>query len=397
MSAGPLTTWTLQNFLKETELNLLECKVCFEKYSHQQQHRPKNLLCGHVMCQDCVSSLARPQHFKLECPFCRKFCKSSETSDCLPVLHLSDIFNNMVSSVSGPETAGESAGSVAGLASAGLKLKGTFGGWGRLINPTGVAFCARAELVAVVHDGKQRVSLFTPRGELVKQFGPNVDSGIRYPLDVAVALNGCLIITDAGDRAVKVFSSDGRNIMIVRDTFCLPWGVSINSQNQAVVTDSEAGKLVLLEVDFHKGKLKQLRTLCPNLCHPRGVAVSQSSGHVAVVEHLRNKEKKCSGTRLKVFNSQMQLISQVDTFGFSLMFHVQLRASAVAFDKEDNVIVADAGNKMVVSLGTLARFPSFTPIITYGLLYPVGLALMGLNSVIVLDSGNHSVNIFDFL
>ncbi|XP_078541930.1 E3 ubiquitin-protein ligase NHLRC1 [Lissotriton helveticus] len=388
---------TMKDLLYETELNLLECKVCFEKFSQQQERRPRNLPCGHIICQECVCSLALPRNPRLECPFCRRACRASETSDCLPVLHLMEILSSVDTDSSG-SAAAEAAGGghVQSLAPAGCTLNLVFGGWGKLINPTGLAVCLNSGCVVVAHDGKKRINVFGSTGTAIQQFGVKGDfrSDVKYALDVAVTLDGYIVVTDAGDRSVKVFDFTGRSKLVIEEAFCLPWGVDINPQNEMMVTDSDAGTLCLVVADFRKGLLKKNLKIITNLCHPQGIAVCPTSGAVVVIEHLKAAGRNGSSTRMKIFSSAFKLIGQVDSFGLSLVLPSELHATAVAFDRQANILVADAHNRIVFGLGKLEEFPTFRPIVTHGLSYPVALTCAADNSLLVLDSGDHSVKIF---
>ncbi|XP_033855502.1 E3 ubiquitin-protein ligase NHLRC1-like [Acipenser ruthenus] len=391
-SRSSSSSWTPQRILNEIETNLLECKVCFEKYSQlQKKRRPRNLPCGHVMCWECISCLAHHHYQRLECPFCRKICSSSETSDCLPLMHISELLSPAW------ELANGTSNEALGLTSAGVKFHFAFGGWGHLINPTGAAFFRKSGALVVVHDGKKRVSIFNLKGKYLHGFGTKGDSltGVCYPLNVAVTLDGYIVITDAGDCSVKVFNSRGRNSVAIRESFRLPWGVDTDCENQILVTDSEAGTLSQLEVDFSKDILVSNTVATSDLCCPREIAVSKSTGSVVVVEHLRDqKARSFTGTRLKMFDSKLQLMCQIDSFGFSLICPIQLCVSGVAFDREGNVLVADGNHKVVLCLGKLMESPSLRPIISQGLVCPVGLACTADNTLIVLDSGDHAVKIY---
>ncbi|KAJ1201000.1 hypothetical protein NDU88_004817 [Pleurodeles waltl] len=386
---------TMKDLLYETEIHLLECKVCFEKFSQQQEHRPRNLPCGHIICQECVCSLALPRNPRLECPFCRKACRASETSDCLPVLHLIEILSSVVTDPF-PSAAGDAVGGhVESLAPAGCTLNLAFGGWGKLINPTGLAVCQNSGCVVVAHDGKKRINVLSSTGTCIQQFGVKGEFScdVKYALDVAVTLDGYIVVTDAGDRSVKVFDFNGRSKLVIKESFCLPWGVDINSQNEMLVTDSDAGALCLVVADFRKGTLKKNLKIFTNLCHPRGVAVCPSNGAIVVIEHLKAAGRNATTTRIKIFSSALKLIGQVDSFGFGLLLSSELHATAVAFDRQANILVADAHNRVVFGLGKLEEFPSFRPIVTHGLSYPVALTCTADNSLLVLDSGDHSVKI----
>ncbi|XP_050177104.1 E3 ubiquitin-protein ligase NHLRC1 [Myiozetetes cayanensis] len=377
----------------EAELSLLECRVCFEPYGPDGQRRPRNLPCGHVLCGGCVGALGQR---RLECPFCRRPCGPAETSDCRPLLQLLELL--------GP--AGRLAGALGGSAGrgaaapapAGLGLRLCLGGWGSLVNPTGVAACRGTGRLAVAHDGKKRIHVFGPSGLCLQRFGERGDAGndVKYPLDVTVTSDGHVVVTDGGDRSVKAFDFEGRGVLAVREGFRLPWGLDATPKSEVIVADSEAGALYRLTADFGRGELKKCQMIRAQLVSPRAVAVCQTSGAVAVIEHLKaqglNKDK--GSTRVKIFSAEMDLIGQVDSFGLNLVFSSQMYATAVTFDKEGRVIVTDVCSQAVICLGKPEEFPMFNPLISQGLFYPVGLTYIANDSLVVLDSGDHSIKIF---
>ncbi|XP_075272940.1 E3 ubiquitin-protein ligase NHLRC1 [Opisthocomus hoazin] len=373
----------------EAELGLLECRVCFERYGPGGQRRPRNLPCGHVLCRGCVRALGGPEGRRLECPFCRRACGSAETSDCLPLLQLLEEL--------GPSAGlrGSGGGEVA-PAPAGLGLRLSLGGWGSLVNPTGVAACRRSGRLAVAHDGKKRIHVFGPGGSCLQRFGERGDAGndIKYPLDVTVTPDGHVVVADGGDRSVKAFDFEGRGVLAVREGFCLPWGLDATPEGEVILTDAEAGALYRLTADFKTGKLKKCQMIRSRLVSPRGVAVSQTSGAVVVIEHLKAQGPNDGSTRVKIFSAEMDLIGQMDSFGLNLVFPAKMYTTAVAFDKEGRVVVTDVRSQAVVCLGKPKEFPIFNPLISHGLSYPVGLTYMANDSLVVLDSGDHSVKIY---
>lgn len=376
--------------VREAEVSLLECKVCFERFGHWQQRRPRNLPCGHVVCLACVAALAHPRTLGLECPFCRRACRACDTSDCLPVLHLLELLGSNLH-------LSPSALSTAPFAPGALTCCHAFGGWGTLVNPTGLALCPKTGRVVVVHDGKRRVKIFDSGGGGAHQFGEKGDAAhdVKYPLDVTVTNDGHVVVTDAGDCSLKVFDFFGKVKLVVGKQFSLPWGVEITPHNEVLVTDTEAGSLHLLEADFPEGVLRRIEKLQAHLCNPRGVAVSWLTGAIAVLEHPCAFGKAgCNNTRVKVFNSTMQLIGQVDSFGLNLLFPSKVTASAVTFDRQGNVIVADTSGPAIVCLGKPEEFPSLKPMVTHGLSRPVALAFTKENSLLVLDTASHSIKVF---
>uniref|UniRef100_A0A8V5G3J0 RING-type E3 ubiquitin transferase n=1 Tax=Melopsittacus undulatus TaxID=13146 RepID=A0A8V5G3J0_MELUD len=379
----------------EEELRLLECRVCFEWYGHSGQRRPRNLPCGHVLCRGCVEALGGPERRRLECPFCRRACSAAQTTDCLPLLQLLEVLGPADTSIS--SALGRSGGrGAAGAGAAGLGLRVSLGGWGSLVNPTGVAACRRSGRLAVAHDGKKRIHVFGPGGSSLQQFGERGDAGndIKYPLDVTVTSDGHVVVTDAGDCSVKAFDFEGRGVLAVREGFCLPWGLDATPNSEVILTDAEAGALYRLTADFKTGKLKKCQMIQSRLISPRGVAVSQTSGAIVVIEHLKAQGPNSSSTRVKIFSAEMDLVGQMDSFGLNLVFPSSIHATAVAFDKEGHVVVTDTCSQAVICLGKPEEFPIFNPLISHGLHYPVGLTYTANNSLVVLDSGDHSVKIF---
>ncbi|XP_069816261.1 E3 ubiquitin-protein ligase NHLRC1 [Dendropsophus ebraccatus] len=387
---------TMKDFLEETELNLLECKVCFEKYRQQKKHRPKNLPCGHIICQDCVSALCLPGNQRLECPFCRKGCRKQETSVCLPILHLLEIIGRVVPDHPEASSADSASTRVTKLKSASFNLTMSFGGWGVLFNPSGIAFCTKTKGLVVTHDGKKRIARFAMNGKCLQQYGAKTDpdNAVIYPADVAITYDGFIIVTDTGDRSLKVFCQSGICKFVVKQPFSLPWGLGINSKNEVIVSDPDTGNLVLLAVDFGNGNIQKCLEMCSHLCHPREIAVCQSSGKVIVVEHLAKNSKNSSSTCLKIFSSEMKLLRLIDSFSLSLLLPLAVHTSGVAFDQSGNILLADINNRCIICLQRVGGFNTIKHVIASGLSYPVALAVLEDGCIAVLDSGNHSVLIY---
>ncbi|KAM6177346.1 E3 ubiquitin-protein ligase NHLRC1 [Erethizon dorsatum] len=365
--------------------SLLECEVCCERFDAGPR-RPRNLPCGHVLCRDCVASLADPRSAALSCPFCRRACSARDTSDCRPLRRLLELLG------------APGAGALPARAPAAPACHRVFGGWGTLVNPTGLALCPKTGRVVVVHDGRARVQIFDAGGGArAQQFGAKGDAAqdVRYPLDVAVTTDCHVVVTDAGDRSVKVFDFSGQvRLVLGGGQFSLPWGVAAMPQNGILVTDAEAGSLHLVEADFREGVLWRSERLHAHLSGPRGVAVSSLSGAIAVLEQPLSRGTGPCSTRVKVFSASMQLIGQVDTFGLSLLFPSRITASAVTFDKQGNVIVADTSGPAVLCLGKPEEFPVLKPMVTQGLAHPVALAFTEENLLLVLDTASHSVKVY---
>lgn len=380
-----------EGILREIQVNVLECKVCFEKFGSQQ--RPQNLSCGHVLCLECIAALSHPLLRKLECPFCRQLCSVDATSHCQVVSDLQELLFSWSPAASSPPHRARG-----GLAASALHLCTAFGGWGTLINPTGIAVVGSSGTTVVVHDGENRVVVFNPQGEKLHSFGRRGRTGgkICYPADVAVTSSGYVVVTDAGDKTLKVFTSRGVHVLTVKDVFQMPWGVDVNSSGHILVSDVLAGTMTQVKVDFTQGIILEHRTLVSDLQHPKAVACCHVNGYTAVVEHLPPDmcpQERRHQTRLSLFSNDFQLLYRTDSFSLTLHTSARLSMSGVAFDRDGDVIVIDSDQGMIWSLGKLQEGLVLTPLVGDHLIRPVGLLVLN-NMLVILDSGDHAVKIY---
>ncbi|XP_030013180.1 E3 ubiquitin-protein ligase NHLRC1 [Sphaeramia orbicularis] len=391
-----------EGILREIQITLMECKVCFKKFNTQQREcRPQNLPCGHVLCLECIMALSHPLLRKLECPFCRQLCSVDSTSHCQVLIDLHELlFSPHQSRCSAPSyrsTGGLSSGRSSRFAA--LHLSTTFGGWGTLVNPTGMAVLGSSGTVVVVHDGDKRVVVFSPQGKKLNSFGHRgqANGDICYPLDVAVTPCGHVVVTDGGGKAVKVFTSRGSHVLTVKESFQLPWGVGIDSSGHILVSDVQAGTLSHIRVDYTRGVTLQCRTVLSDLQHPKAVACCHVSGNTVVMEHLTDDAyppgRHQQNTRLRVLTKDFHILYQTDSFSLTLQSQLWLNMSGVAFDRHGDVIVTDCSQGMVWRLGNLQDKAVLTPLVGDHLIRPVGVVSLR-NTLIILDSGDHAVKMY---
>lgn len=379
-----------EEILDEIYSDLLECKVCFETFSSEPRaRRPRNLPCGHVICLGCVCALSHAVSHRLECPFCRKQCDQGGTYECQVLVDLQDMICSYFPKKKPRDREGD-------LGSGVMRLHGIFGGWGPLINPTGVAVSRTTQDVLVVHGGHERVSVFGCRGQFLRSFGRYGHDSFQicHPLDVAVTPGGHVVVTDAGDRSVKVFSSTGSPVATVSDLFQLPWGVDVDLSGNILVTDAEAGTLWQVVMDFERGVVLVKKLMLEDLKTPRAVACCRASGRVVVVEHLQTGERPkedATMTRLKVFSSDFVLLGQLDGFSPHLP---GLSVSSITFNRNGELIVADVQQGSVWSLGDVHKAPELIPLVREGLVRPAGLVATDEDTLIVLDAGDHTVKTY---
>ncbi|XP_072316874.1 E3 ubiquitin-protein ligase NHLRC1-like [Eucyclogobius newberryi] len=373
------------DLLKDIQMNLLECKVCFNDFS--ETCRPQHLLCGHILCQECVSALSHPVLRKLECPFCRQLCSVDRTSSCQVLKDLREMLLSHESRCAAPPQSAEE-----GLSSERRwrAKPGVWGGWGTLINPVGFDVLGPLGTVVTVHDGERRVVVFSSKGEIVNSFGPRGRAArdISYPLDVAVSPLGHVVVTDGGDQAVKIYTSRGSHLITIKATFQLPWGVDTDGSGDIVVSDALAGSLSQIKVDYCSRVTFECRTSVSDLENPRAVACCATTGNIATIEHLK------SDTRLTVFTKDFHVVYQNDSANVGLQFDVCMHVSAVTFDPSGEVIVVDCSHGMVWSLGSPWRGSVPVPLVSANLVRPVAVKCVN-NKLMILDSGEHTVKSYN--
>ncbi|XP_043575070.1 E3 ubiquitin-protein ligase NHLRC1-like [Chiloscyllium plagiosum] len=382
-----------RGLIRDIELHVLECKVCFERFGSNPGRRPCGLPCGHAVCWPCAWALSRTATApggQLECPFCRWSGPVSRAADCLPLLQLAELVS--------AAAAGAGAAQPLRPGECPAELRSVFGGWGELLNPRGLAVCSHSGALAVVQDGEQWLRLLERSGGPLPGPGPgpgpSADEPPIYPLDVAVAGGGRLLaVTDAGDRSVKVFARGpgGRlQLLLTEGGFGLPWGLDSGSEPERLaLTDWARGSLLLLELQPPGGRASLRRErVCHGLCHPREVAVSRQDGCIHVVEH---PGPRGGGRRLKTFNSRGQLLRQVDGLGRSP--GAGLGISGIAVDGQGNVLLADGDSGTVLWMGGPDKRQGRS-LIERGLVRPVALAWADGHTLMVLDAGDHTLKVY---
>lgn len=385
-----------EGILRAIQVNLLECKVCFEKFDARwRNRRPQNLSCGHVLCLECVTALSQPRLGKLECPFCRQLISTDGNSHSQVLIDLLDFLLSW-HPTSSPSPSGAKARTdpCEGLAHARLYFRSAFGGWGTLVNPTGMAVLGSSGTVVVVHDGEKRVKIFSQHGEELHSFGQREQ--ICHAVDVAVTPCGHVVVTDAGGKAVRVFTSRGYHVLTITERFQMPWGVDTDGRGHLLVSDTQSGIISRIRVDYGRGGVLEHHSVISDLQSPKAVACCGQTGNTAVVEHL----EKCTHptgrrqhTRLTVFTKDFQHLYQADSFSLSLQSNVRLHMSSVAFDGDGDVIVIDSCDGMVWSLGKVQNGPALTPLVGEHLIRPLGLLSLS-NTLFVLDGGDHTIKVY---
>jgi sugar lactone lactonase YvrE len=198
-----------------------------------------------------------------------------------------------------------------------LEFGDTGSGLGQFQTPTGVALwrqpCASNPCRFLVADsGNNRIQAFDANGNFVSAYGVpgNGNGQFNNPQGLAITNSGNIIIADSGNNRLQVLSFDGTNFNFVR-----------------VITAS--------------------------LNHPTGLAAFEDSILVA----------DTGNSTIKVLNSQGNITAAytAPTDGRTGTFN---QPRGIAVDNDGSIVVADTGNKRVVTiLNALPIWKIYLPIV----------------------------------
>ncbi|XP_059819547.1 uncharacterized protein LOC132390987 [Hypanus sabinus] len=264
-------------------------------------------------------------------------------------------------------------------------LVGQFGkygsGWGDLNLPYGVHASAPGTLY-VVDYGNRRLQVVDRTGDTVQQL--RLDRGIYF--DVAVNSDGLVALTSISHRSVDVYNSHGQLLNVITGTFQNPRGITVNSQDQFLITDTKQGTVSVLILDAETGQA-QGSDAVPGFHKPYFISANRG-GRVAVSERAFD-----GGCCVKVLDSDLRLLTVLGDG--SSGFTVQLSNPwGVCIDGQDNVLVADWGRRH-----SLVLFPAQGPacvLVENGLSSPRGLALPRDGHVAVVDSMHNCIKVFHY-
>jgi sugar lactone lactonase YvrE len=204
---------------------------------------------------------------------------------------------------------------------------------------------------------------------------PIVSSGLNNPQGLAVAADGAVYVADRGNHDVLKVEPDGKQTIIsfgtLRPVVSSPSGIALDNFGNLYVTDSDTNRLIKLA----PGAANGLAIVgAPSLSKPMSMA-ADAAGNLAIVN-------EASGTvTIRRYGGSAVPLNIGST--------VLVRATAVAFDSQGLLYVADAGNGSAA--GAVYRFPklggtgtNLTPA-GYSLKNVTGLALDGQENLYILD------------
>ncbi len=167
-------------------------------------------------------------------------------------------------------------------------------GRGALVRPTGVAV-AGGEIFVADPPAQQVVVLDRAGGELRRWGGRGAgDDGFNFPVALAAAPDGTIVVVDSLNFQVKRFRADGAFLVgfggpgDYGDRFARPKAVAVDGEGRLFVSDTQRGTVLAFAPDgtFLYG-VGEIGDLPGQLSLPAGVAIGEGRLFVADGQHRR--------------------------------------------------------------------------------------------------------------
>ncbi|XP_061648286.1 uncharacterized protein LOC133486721 [Phyllopteryx taeniolatus] len=265
--------------------------------------------------------------------------------------------------------------------------------------PSGL-HCTPQGQVFIVDCGNARVQVTDPQGNVLQQVtSPNSDGFARRCrnfFDIAVNTKGLVALSCAAERTLLVFNRHGRLLQTfggstsgpTKDELEAPRGVTVTRLDEFLVADIRMGTLVALKLD-HKTGSRLERTVVTGFHRPYLVAACVSSGMVAVSERgTETGRVPC----IKVLEPGWNTVRVLGVC--SAMGPILVCPWGLCIDAEGDVLVADWGDAHRILM-----FPSQgagRSLVSRGLRSPRGIGLLPRGHLVVSDSMNHCVKIYQY-
>jgi len=246
-----------------------------------------------------------------------------------------------------------------------------------LERPGDVAVDHRGDIV-IADAGAHRVIIVDPAGDTVTEFGGYGWEEGRFdgPSDVAIYPGFYVYVLDRGNRRVQRFDAEGDfvDLPIAEDEAGSPTGIEVGPSGELLVVDEDSQVVrVFSQFDEALEPIGHFGAEMGGLVAPAAIAVGPSR-EIAVGDPGR-----AAVEIFDEFGSHLRTLTAPDT----------LAPSALAFDREGNLLVADVyrGRVLSYSRGS-ARSTASIGRDALGVAFdPAGLVFDGRGDLLVLDAG----------
>ena len=211
-------------------------------------------------------------------------------------------------------------------------------------------------LLYVSHPGdsysnRHSIQIFDQDLTLLREFGSTGSTAglLNQPAGIAIWGEPCsddscrILVCDSGNNRIQVFDMNGVFLSAygskgwIKGQFRNPQGIAVDSNGQVVVVDSGNDRLQILSFDGNE--FIPVRTIRHGFKDPTDVAVYGSEYVVADTGH----------NKIKLMNDKGRLVDEFSVPGDEY-FGSFSRPTGVAVDLNGNILVADTGNRRVVSI-----------------------------------------------
>uniref|UniRef100_A0A3Q0SQY6 E3 ubiquitin-protein ligase TRIM32 n=1 Tax=Amphilophus citrinellus TaxID=61819 RepID=A0A3Q0SQY6_AMPCI len=265
--------------------------------------------------------------------------------------------------------------------------------------PSGVHATAKGQLF-VVDCGNARIQVTDLQKNVVQQVSPSGSersSRICNYFDVAVNSKGLIALTCAAERAVLVFSRHGRLLQTFGGTMIsstneeldAPRGVTVNHQDEFLVADIKRGTITALKLDPKTGARLE-RTVVTGYHRPYLVAACLTTGLMAVSERGNETGRVPCIRVLEPGWNTIRILGVCSGLG-----PVLTCPWGLCIDSDGDVLVTDWGKQHHRVLIYPSKGVGW-PLVTDNLSSPRGLALLPDGHVVVSDSMNHCIKIYQY-
>ena len=258
--------------------------------------------------------------------------------------------------------------------------------------PTGIAISRDSDVIVC---DEHKITVYTMRGEKIRQFGSEGKGKGQFsePQGVALDSDGCIYVSDTGNKRIQKFTFDGQYIkslsgknLIGRNLFDRPRGLKINN-NKLYVCDEDKNRILIFDRELNYiTRIGGSKGSGPGQ-FDRPYDIAWDSSSMLYVADTYND-------RIQVFDEDGRYVREFGQLGRG---HGELSTPYYIDVARDLVYVSEYGNHRVSVFDTSGRF--VCRVGRYGmgpgeLYHPFGISVSEDHFVCVCDYYNSRVQIF---
>jgi len=269
------------------------------------------------------------------------------------------------------------------------QLGGEGGGDGELSLPRGIAVHKNGDIY-VADTSNHRIQIFKPDYTFRRSFGVNgTDDGeFNQPYRVAFDAKGNIYVTDTFNNRVQKFDQSLRHIKTFGSSgsgnsqFQYPFAVAVDSEENVYVTDADNNRVQIFDKNGNfLAKFGKQGSEISDISAPTGIAIDKN-GNLYVSDAGNN--------RLMKYRINGPFVKEI-TEGVN-------QPKDVFVDKNGYIYVADTLNHRILKLSPTGEYMNETGsegAANGQFSSPSGIALFDNGDIVVVDSGNNRLQVFD--